>query len=175
MVEIVAFSGPDGTGKSSLARVYETQLPESVPILSFANPIYEEVADYLGITEAELREPTVKNKNRPLLRAVGEQRRLEDPLYWVRAMQAIIQREGYTRVIIDDLRFVTEAQMVKDSGGTLVYLDRQILPEEMKNSTFQDLPQVADMADILVKAQYASPETMVSNLLDTPLDCWLSL
>jgi len=150
--KIFAIAGADGTGKSSLALSLRCKLNlkgKDTVITSFASGVYDVVAKKWGVT----KEYILKNKEdyRRELRKVGEERRKEDPQYWIKFLQnRLIEYdlgEGHDIVIIDDLRFAKEADFVKESGGEILYLDRSISPEEMKDSTFQELPYVCCQAD----------------------------
>jgi len=50
-------------------------------------------------------------------------RRKQDPEYWVKRWKDTVSKQKAT-VLTDDVRFVNEAQAVKDAGGILIRLDR---------------------------------------------------
>lgn len=51
--------------------------------------------------------------------------RKKDPDYWVKQLQARIERESPAIAIITDVRFPNEARFVKDNGGTLIEIIRR--------------------------------------------------
>jgi len=171
MVKIIAFSGADKTGKSTMARALAKRSTKPIQHLAFADPIYEKVAMENEMTVAELRQPEVKPLFRDRLREVGENFRNQDRFHWVNKMMHKIARlneEGIERFIIDDLRFEEEFLMVKQGfskPGVVVYINRYINPEEMENSTFRELPEVKKNADFVLPARYDTVENMVDDLL----------
>ena len=67
---------------------------------------------------------------RKLMQVYGtEYRRKQDPEYWVKKTRAAVQEallRGTKLVVIDDVRFPDEAQMVLDEGGILVRVERPV-------------------------------------------------
>lgn len=55
-----------------------------------------------------------------------EYRRAQDPDYWTKAWERKIQQYdlAQTHIVIDDVRFMNELQIIKEQGGLIVKIDR---------------------------------------------------
>lgn len=115
---IIAISGKTGVGKTTLANHLAAMLPGTV--LSFANPLKDEVAQGYNVPRAHLDSQEHKARElrstgqtiRSILQNHGQMRRDESPGYWVRKMsEKIGQTSGH--VIIDDMRYTDELSMVR--------------------------------------------------------------
>lgn len=106
----IGIFGPAFSGKSTLANKLCTAFKDSYPSIrrvSFAGPIYEFATTFFGMG----------HKDRPLLQAIGMKWREIDEDVWANA----VVREGDT-VIVDDGRFVNEANVLKREGFILIKL-----------------------------------------------------
>ena len=67
----------------------------------------------------------------------GEQRRLDQPLYWCRKLEPFIQsaQKTSTSVIIDDLRFPAEASFLRSRG---FYLARVVAPTWLREQRLEE-------------------------------------
>ena len=60
---------------------------------------------------------------RQILQLYGtEYRRRQDPDYWVKRLEEKLK--GHERVVIDDVRFLNEVEMVQRLGGRVIRIDR---------------------------------------------------
>lgn len=76
-----------------------------------------------------------ENKHRTLLQWYGtEYRRAQDPNYWIERMAERIQEEEPDVALISDMRFVDEAEFVKESGGFTVNVIRTGFTDPNTNS-----------------------------------------
>jgi hypothetical protein len=143
-MRVVGFSGKIGTGKSKAAEILVLSYLPGVAIrVAFGDLLKAEVADAFGFPRGMCYDqrakhsfmvptfqfpgaPKPKMALRELLQWYGtEYRRKQDPGYWVRAMELEIARLrglGYGLVVIDDVRFEDEAEMVLAHGGFLYRL-----------------------------------------------------
>jgi hypothetical protein len=132
-MKIIALSGKRGVGKSTLANLICQRVPGAVR-MSFAGPLYEEVAALLGIPVESTRAPFFKGSffrignrglaGREVLQWWGTDiRRAADPDYLVKRMAAALGRCAAPLVVIDDVRFRDEADFVEEQGGRLYRLD----------------------------------------------------
>lgn len=137
---LIGISGKIGTGKTTLADAlgYSRR--------SFADCVREEVGDYIGRSPEWVRThkngvfPITDEKMllslgvyfselphiitvRELLQRWGTQyRRGEDPDYWIKETAKRLDAEEGP-IILDDVRFANEAELVRDRGGLLVRLE----------------------------------------------------
>jgi len=100
------------------ARVYGAASGASAAkIFRFAEALYEECRTMYGM----------KEKDAPLLQRIGQARRDEDPLYWVKICYSKILSSSVARngiAIIPDLRYKNEAEFLKSKGGILINVKR---------------------------------------------------
>ena len=93
-----------------------------------------DIPRWCHLTPAELFTPAkeVINHSKPgyvsmtfrqMLQLYGtEYRRRQDPDYWVRRLEAKLH--GLERVVIDDVRFPNEVEMIQRLGGRVIRIDR---------------------------------------------------
>jgi deoxynucleotide monophosphate kinase-like protein len=131
---ILAFAGPAGAGKSTAAELLRAADPEGTKRISFADPIRAMLVA-LGLTAAELSEG--KHQPHPLLcgktprqamQSLGTEwgRQMIGESIWRAATKHRINRFlhiGYT-VVIDDVRFDDEADLIHELGGLVIWLTR---------------------------------------------------
>jgi len=129
---IVAVSGKRGAGKSALARV----LIEDYGFVlgSFAKPLKERAKLDFCLSAAqvygdqkEVVDPRYGMTSRDILIKIGQAYRSIDNDFWVNELRKSLETE-IRPVVIDDMRFVNEANMLKGMGAMLVRLER--LPED---------------------------------------------
>lgn len=129
--KLVAFSGPAGAGKSTMAEAF----PEAER-LSFAEPI-RRMLIALGVPEQNLRDPKLKNVPLPqfggrsaryLMQTLGTNwgREMVSDDIWTSAASILIENALKTKmVVIDDARFDNEADAIHKLGGMLVEVMRE--------------------------------------------------
>lgn len=145
---LIALTGQYGSGKSTQAKALAGKLGGRV--YSFAGPVRKQAACYVtGETPwpgwmpfdianewpasndptygpdpcAELWQKPTSPRARRLLQAVGDLTRVNvDPAYWLKALHI----DPAYPAIIDDVRYVNEAQFVWALGGALFRLNRDI-------------------------------------------------
>jgi hypothetical protein len=128
MNKIIALTGPAGVGKSTIAKALANGParaldPRPWRILSFAAPIKRMAAQILPAEElANKDEPSslLGLTPREILQTLGTEwgRGLHRD-FWTTLMVYELFREE-TPVIIDDLRFANEAELVRSLGGSVV-------------------------------------------------------
>jgi hypothetical protein len=116
---ILAFTGRIHSGKSTAARYAVSCLLEYMKagiILSFADALKLEAyaSNWSGAKD---------EAGRTLLQSLGQARREEDPDYWVKLMRHVIalqwSKNPDQTIIIDDLRYDNEAELVATLGGVI--------------------------------------------------------
>lgn len=123
---LIGLCGVAGSGKSTAARHLETF---GFVRVSFADALRDLVYGQLGIKEHVKPTPP---RLRRLLQVVGtEAFREYDPDHWVKQWKKTVQNladgtDGELRVVVDDVRFLNEAQEIKFQRGELWQLQRAV-------------------------------------------------
>ncbi len=127
---IIGLSGKIGTGKTTAAEIM-LQRGLVGRVLAFGDPVKEEVAQRFGFNldlcygakdEIILHQdlPGGAMSVRRILQWWGtDVRRAEDPLYWVKRMEAWLKGMDAKRVVLHDVRFREEALWIREVGGRL--------------------------------------------------------
>jgi hypothetical protein len=116
-----AISGKAGSGKSTLGRHLQDLLAQagySSCLTAFGTELKREVKELYGLDKTD-------PGGRAALITHGEQKRLENPRYWIDRCEEIVRgsrAQGYV-CIIDDVRFPTEFDWARSLGFALVRLE----------------------------------------------------
>lgn len=135
---LIGFAGPMGSGKTTAANL----IPGAV-VKSFATPLKKGVAEIFGFTDHQLY--TMEGKNsidefwgvspREVLQYIGTDCiRKYLPGFWVRRMELELKKiRGQRIVVIDDVRFNDEANLIRKLSGAVVHIvgRRAEVPEEV--------------------------------------------
>lgn len=135
MTRIIAIMGPAGSGKSTAAE-YLVERYGAVRY-SFARPLKELVRRAFDLTDAQVYgsqadkeaiDPRYGHSPRWLLQRIGTEggRAVFGESFWTDQALTLIKREAPALAVIDDCRFVTEAQAVRAVGGGEVWRMRCI-------------------------------------------------
>lgn len=126
-MRIIGIVGKKQSGKDEVCRIIKehTFLGSAIRI-AFADPLKQEVATMLGITVPYLE--SHKEQFRLILQGYGtDYKRWQNKRYWIDAWQREVEfaaRQKYAIVIAPDVRFINEAEMIKDMGGELWRVNR---------------------------------------------------
>lgn len=151
MFTVLAFTGLKGTGKSEACKYIEGIYADAIRI-NFKDALVEEIKtkfhDFLHELILVCGDPRVEEIDdffeykppvfRKFMQNYGtEVRRGDHPDYWVRRWSERVDRalaDGKL-VLVDDVRFLNEAEAVKDFGGTIIRVRRSdILPNDTHQS-----------------------------------------
>ncbi len=122
-MNIIAFSGKRESGKTSCAMYLVNQF--GAKLISFADALREELVA-LGYDKSIIYAKPTPAVIRNLLIAHGEARRYTDPDYWAKILLGKIAPayvDGTGLVVIDDMRYVNEADKLRFHGATLVRVE----------------------------------------------------
>ena len=136
-MQIIAFTGRKGHGKDSAAfPILEIRHPKSVlkvwTRVNFADVVKEVCMLVFGLTAEEVYDPFVKEVKltrypletpRSIMQKVGTDLfRNEWPNVWVEAWKR--EARKHSHVVVTDMRFLNEYNMVKRHWGTVVRIQR---------------------------------------------------
>lgn len=132
MAHLIGLTGPAGSGKDAAAAC----VPGSVRV-AFADPLYRGLAAMFRVGEAALRDraskeqplPGVGHSPRQLLQTLGLEwgrRHLGENVWVTLALREIVEarlRHPGATIVVPDVRFRNEAEMIRRLGGEvwLVY------------------------------------------------------
>lgn len=139
---LIGIHGPARSGKDTIARRLVTA--HGFAQVSFASPIREFIANLTGLSLDHINDSDVKERPihwlggkspRQMMQTLGTEwgRELVDPELWVKvAAQKIARLVGAGQsVVVSDVRFENEAAMVRDMGGTMLFVHRPDRPKQL--------------------------------------------
>jgi hypothetical protein len=163
----IAFIGNKGHGKTTAAKYLVNNY--GYTRMSFADPVKDITVDMLNVMRDHLHMEHIEIDRgileawkqyepvRKLLQLVGTELGRDffgEEDIWVKQMERkledvpeIVENK---RVVIDDLRFINEAEMLRERGFTLVLLDRP------------DVPRIVDMHASEQESKFLSPNWHVA-------------
>lgn len=129
-MKLIAFSGGMGCGKSTAIEILQEQNPgKKIVLIKFAAALYDLQEQIYARVESAYQRPAEFTKDRKLLQWLGTEwgRSLDENL-WVNIWKAEVERTkqlyrtyGDQLIIVcDDCRFDNEAQIVKETEGTII-------------------------------------------------------
>jgi len=164
MTNLIAFTGYKQTGKTTAANhliehygymrhnfkdalvaEVKERFPDLLEEILFQEMSYHSLAQretYIDSIDALLT--TKPPLMRALLQNYGtEVRRRDNPNYWVHQWKYNLHRFPLERgVITDDVRFLNEAQAIKDLGGTIIRLTRPDITTGGEHSSETEMNQI---------------------------------
>ena len=169
-MENIAFVGKMGTGKS----YYSSLMKKELAIMGVNSNNVSISSKIKGIAEDLFG---MKEKDRDLLQKIAGSMRTIDKDIWVKYLIKSIKENGLVPFIIDDLRFNSEVQLIRESFSMLVIKIEAEEEERMakyvarygKKPTEKELNDITETSmtgitpDITLKNDYA-PETTAANI-----------
>lgn len=140
-LQIIGLCGPAGAGKDTVRAILEsdhgfTGLAFADPIRSMVGALLRQIDAEQYMLERDLKEEHIPGLNvsyRELAQTLGTEwgRETLGSYFWVRIAQQRIeqlQRQGARRIVISDVRFSNEVQMVRELGGRIWRITRPGIP-----------------------------------------------
>lgn len=127
---LIGITGLKKSGKTTFAQFLEAALlPRETKIISFADALKDEVATACGVTRPYLEDH--KDTFRTILQWWGTEFRRDmcHKEYWTsRLVQKAVQlkHKGCEFVLIPDTRFHNEADVIRNVGGVLIRVTRNL-------------------------------------------------
>jgi hypothetical protein len=149
---IIGFTGPAGCGKSTAAQILQEsgwrRISFADPLRRLARRIHPEWCD--DIFEHGNKDriyPPTGYSPRELLRTLADEIKTLCPGAFVRAMGLELDRltmpQHATSVVIDDVRYEAEANLVRARGGWIVHVKRDGIRYRRDHSSEEPLPFAA--------------------------------
>lgn len=134
-MQIIGIAGRAGAGKTTVAKALVNHMGYTV--LSFASPLKESVMNIFDMTPSQVYstegkstiDPRYNKTPREILQLFGTEsiRNIFGNDFWVKKLQKTINELPTNRIVIDDVRFKEEAEMILEMGGEIWKIER---PEE---------------------------------------------
>lgn len=144
---ILGITGRAGSGKSSASAYLETY--HRFHKTAFADPVKKTVSELFKIPIGYLQDPEEKSKLDPIWKKTRREimqvfatECMRDHFgadFWTKLMLLSIMDLRYQRgdnidIVIDDVRFPEEVQMIRDLGGCIILIRRPNNPHEIDQS-----------------------------------------
>ncbi len=159
-MNIIAFAGRKQSGKTSacefVSNLYYGNNTGNVKIYNFADPLKQLCIDVLGLTHSQCYGPD-ESKNelvdcykhygpdgqmtaRQVMQYVGTDvfRKMQKNV-WSDATIRLIEKESPSLALIADCRFPNEVDVVKDNGGVVIKLNRDLYASDHASEKALDL------------------------------------
>jgi hypothetical protein len=168
---LIGLIAPAGTGKDT-AGDYLTEKYGFIKI-AFSDAIYAEVAEKYGVDESILKNRTTKESPlsalgglspREALQKHGDDRRACNPEYFIEIAEKNIIKTG-GNIVISDVRFRNEANMVKKSGGVIV----RIIPDGFQSVLSENTARHISETDVV---NYPADRLVVNVFGDKKVMLW---
>lgn len=167
-MNIVGIVGRAGSGKSTLATGLLAALPRSTPV-SLATPFKLDGVARGRLPLEEVFGPAAKSPDtRGRLQELGTElgRELDGDDIWLRHADADLYRlarYGMLTAVIDDVRFVNEAEWVRAKGGTLIKLVGRSTPMPTDNANHPSETAIDGIAgDLTLDTGSLTPDACVT-------------
>ena len=164
---LIGIMGLQGSGKDTLYKELERLMtPHRVVRLAFADALKEEVARACGTTVEFINEH--KKHFRLIMQGWGTnfRRELFGDEYWIkqwmiRANSVSMSKNTYC-MIVTDVRFLNEAQCIKDLGGRLIRIYRNAA---VQDDAHQSETEMQDIQPDFMIANHGNIEELQKNTI----------
>lgn len=175
---LMGFAGKMGVGKTTTANWFVEQ--HDFKRLYFAKPLKESLSVLTGLpieyfTDIELKEliiPGLKGcapdysgiTTRIMMQKFGTDfvRDMIDPNFWIWRMTQMISEHSDRNIVIDDVRFENEAQLIRDLGGTVIHLTREFESPSKQSGHISENSLKEKSHDIIVPCDISEELTAIN-------------
>ena len=133
---IIGLAGKKQSGKTTVAEILRDM--SGFKMESFADPIRKFVAELCGYTPKELEEFKESPHRifgvtpRHIMQTLGTEwgREMISQTIWTDRLRMVLRHGPVTDVVIHDVRFENEAEMIRKMGGHIVHVARHPEPDK---------------------------------------------
>lgn len=169
---LIGISGKSKAGKDELFKFAKLSGFEKV---SFASPLKTMAKEAFGLDEYqvngdgkdEVTELLDGHTPRELLIELGNLYRRYDSQYWVKAAMKYVQENSDRNFMVTDVRYVNEAEAIRNNGGIIVRLERHPSRDGLVSAETKASPSETALDDykkfdfVLDAADNATPDDLV--------------
>jgi len=168
MKRIIGFTGHKLNGKTTASNylmqriINESEIPVKVERINMKDSIIEEMKENFPVTlegYSETYDRTVPelfstkpDLMRKLMQDYGLMRRREDPEYWVNRWCERVKRSSADFIIVDDIRFINEFDIVQRVGGKVYKIIREGVVNDDYHATEREI-ELIDCTTISAKTK----------------------
>lgn len=155
---IIGITGKKRSGKDTFADFIIKNSNGTASKMSFADSLKDEVAQMLNISRARIEDD--KSFFRPLLQWYGTEWRRGNfgSDYWITQLKNRVSMSASKVVIVPDVRFRNEAELIKQMKGTLVRVEKEGENSDDRHASEIDMDGYEP--DVLIVAKSGDHETL---------------
>ena len=134
MITLLGIVGRKQHGKDTLCTMLRQLSMVPVKRFAFGDALKAEISTAIGVPVHVIDQ--LKDKFRPLLQWWGTdfRREMAGPDYWRPWLDcALAEQEAGSLLVVTDVRFLNEARWIRERGGSLVRIVRDLYGEEEDN------------------------------------------
>lgn len=157
MYKVVGLSGYAGVGKDAIALRMRDYCR-----VGFADELKVRIAGALGISLPVLE--SKKKQLRPLLVEFGRTGRMLDAYMWVKVVRRKIIENPHAHLVIPDVRYVNEVEMIREMGGIVIMVHRDNVGPA-NDEEGRTVPEVARICERRVHNFEGNPDIAAKSVL----------
>lgn len=173
-MKLLGLCGEIGAGKDTVADILANR--HSFHVLSFKSRMIEFLCHLFGVERDLFESRTLKElpdkrlfgrTPREVMRSFGTDwgRNMIHSDIWVDRVERILRADTFPRVVVTDVRFENEAEMIMKYGGMLALIERKDNPFRQITAHISDLPLKSDLIDCYIVNNGSIDE--LEDLVDT--------
>lgn len=133
MINLIGLAGKMASGKTTASKVLEKEYgfrrrAYADPLKETAMSLFELSANQVyELADKNIVDPRYNKTPREIMQLFGTEcvRNHIHPDFWVMKMQWFISKNATMRIVVDDVRFDNEADLIRNLGGVIIHMTRE--------------------------------------------------